>query len=51
MKRKILKIIIIGVMAYIGVTAIALCLIYALKGDDIENYLKDFWNWYKTMFI
>lgn len=51
MKRRILKIIIIGAMAYIEVTVIALCWIYALKGDDMENYLKDFWNWYKTMFI
>ena len=47
---KILKYVLIGVSIYLAVLVIELCCIYAVEGENILNYLKDFWSWYKTLF-
>ena len=51
MKNKILMFILIGISLYITVVVIEFCWIYAVQGDNIWNYLKDSWNWYKTLLI
>ncbi len=51
MKRKILKYILIGILIFVAVIVVEFCCIYAVQGDNTWNYLKDFWNWYKTLFI
>ncbi len=50
MKKKILKIILISVAIYVAVLIIEIGCLYAVKGDDVWNYLKDVWDWYKTLF-
>ena len=50
MKKKTLKIILIGVMLYITLVVIELCCVYAALGDNIWDFLKDNWEWYKTLF-
>ncbi len=49
--KKVLKCILIGVLVYVAVLAIEICCIYAAIGDDVWNYLKDTWEWYKTLFF
>jgi len=49
MKRKILKYILIGISLYVAVIVIEFCCLYAVLGDNIWDYLKDFWNWYITL--
>ncbi len=48
--KKILKYILIGVLLFVAVLGIEFCIIYAVEGDNIWNYLKDVWSWYKTLF-
>lgn len=50
MKNKILKYIIIGVSIYVAIVVIEFCCIYAVQGDNVWNHLKEFWDWYKTLF-
>ncbi len=50
MKKKILIFIIIGIVIYFTIAAIEFCCIYAVQGDNIWNYINDFWNWYKKLF-
>lgn len=49
--KKILKVILAGVLLFVSVTVIEFCCIYAVQGDNIWNYLKDFWDWYKSLLI
>ena len=51
MKKKILLFLLVGVLLFVTVIVIVFCCIYAVQGDNIWNYLKEFWNWYKTLFI
>ncbi len=51
MKRKILKLILVGILLYITVIVIEFCCLHAVLGDKIWNFIKDFWNWYKTLFL
>ena len=51
MKKKLLVFILVGVLLYITVIIIEFCCLYAVLGDEIWNYLKDFFAWYKTFFI
>ena len=51
MKKKILIFILAGILLYVTVFVIEFCCIYAVKGDNIWNYFKDCWNWYKTLFF
>ncbi|MDE7082401.1 MAG: hypothetical protein K2O89_01695 [Clostridia bacterium] len=51
MKNKILKYILICVLIFIAIIAIEFGCLYAVQGDNIWNYLKDFWEWYKTLFV
>ncbi len=48
---KILKYVLIGVSIYLAVLLIEICCIYTVQKDNTWNYLKDFWNWYKTLFF
>ena len=48
---KTLKYILIGVLIFISIVVIEFCCLYAVLGDNIWNYLKDFWEWYKTLLI
>lgn len=50
MKRKILKIILIGVAIYFAILVIEFIYLYAVEGDNIRNYLREVWDWYKTLF-
>ena len=50
MKKKLLKYILICISVYVTLILIEFCSIYAALGDNIWNYLKDCWNWYKTLF-
>ena len=50
MKKKTLKFVLIGVLLYITLIVIELCCIYAAQGDNMWNYLKDYWEWYKRFF-
>ncbi len=50
MKKYILKFILVGVSFYVMILIVGFCCIYAAQGDDTWNYLKDFWEWYKTLF-
>lgn len=49
--KRILKYILVGVLVFVAVIVIEFCCIYAVQGDNIWNYLKEFWNWYKTLFV
>jgi len=49
--KKKLKFILIGVLLFITVIVIVFCGIYAVQGDNIWNYLKNVWNWYKKFFF
>lgn len=54
MKKQILKILkffLIGVSIYVVILVIEFCCIYAVKGENTWDYLKDFWEWYSTMFF
>ena len=51
MKKKILKFILVGVSLYIAVLVIEFCCLYAAYGDNVWNYLNEFWSWYKTLFF
>lgn len=51
MKKKILKYILVGVFIFIAIIVIELCCIYAVHGDNIWNYFKDVWEWYKILFF
>lgn len=51
MKKKILKFILLGALLYVAVIAIELCCIYAVQKDNTWNYLKEFWDWYSTLFL
>ncbi len=51
MKKKIFKFILVGVLLYVAVLVIEFCCLYAVQGDNIWNYFKDFWNWYTTLFL
>ncbi len=46
--KKTLKYILIGILLFVAVIVIIFCCIYAVQGDNIWNYLKDAWEWYKT---
>jgi len=48
--KKILKFIIVGILLCVAALVIGFCCIYAVQGDNVRNYLKEFWNWYKTFF-
>lgn len=50
MKKKLL-IILIGILVYINIIIIEICCIYAVKGDNTWNYLKEFWDWYKNFVL
>ncbi len=50
MKKKILKFILVGILLFVMIIAIEVCCIYAVEGENTLNYLKDVWNWYKTLF-
>jgi len=47
--KKILKYILIAIFLYVTVIVIEICCIYAVRGDDTWNYLKEFLNWYVTL--
>ena len=49
--NKILMFILIGILLYITVAVIEFCCLYAVQGDKIWKYIKDCWEWYKTLFI
>ncbi len=49
--KKVLKFILIGILIYVTVLVIEFCCIYAVQGDNIWNYLNDFWEWYKALFF
>ncbi len=51
MKNRIIKFILIGILVFVAILVIEFCCIYAVQGDNIWNYLKDVWNWYKTLFL
>ncbi len=44
--KKVLKFILIVVLIYVAVLVIEFFCLYAVKGDNIRNYLKDVWEWY-----
>ena len=46
MKNKI----IIGIMLFITLIVIEIWCIYAVEGENIWNFFKEYWNWYKTLF-
>lgn len=43
------KSILLGILIFITVIVIELCCICALEGNNISNYLEEFWSWYKTL--
>ena len=49
--KKIFKYILIGVLIYVAVLVIEFICLYAVKGDDVWNYLRDVWSWYKTLLL
>jgi len=51
MKKKILKFVIIGILVFVAILAITFCCIYAIQGDNTWNYIKEFLDWYKTLFF
>lgn len=51
MKKRILKYILIGISTYVALLVIEFGCIYAFQGNNIWNYLKDFWEWYSTLFF
>lgn len=51
MKKKILKYILVGILLYITVIVIEISCISAVQGDNIWNWLTDFWNWYKSLLM
>ena len=50
MKKKILMIILAGILLFVALIVIGLCCLYAVVGDNIRDILKDCWDWYKTLF-
>lgn len=48
---KVLKYVLIAISIYVAILLIEFCCIYAVHGNDTWNQLKDFWNWYSTLFI
>ena len=40
---------ILGILIFIAVIVIELCCICAVEGNNISNYLEEFWSWYKTL--
>lgn len=51
MKKTILKYVLIVISIYFAVLLIGIGSIYAVKGDDTWNYLKEVWEWYSTLFF
>ncbi len=51
MKKKILKYILVGILLFVTVIVIEFCIIYAVQRENFWNYLKDVWDWYKTLFL
>ena len=49
--KKIFKYILIGVAIYVAVLIIEIGCLYAVKRDGVWNYLKDVWDWYKTLLL
>ncbi len=49
--KKVLKFILIGILIYVTILVIEFCIIYAVEGDNTWNYIKEVWNWYKTLII
>lgn len=49
--KKIIKYILIGVLVYVLILVFELCCTYAVLGEDTWDYLKEFWDWYKTLII
>ena len=43
---KVLKYVLIGISIYLAILLIEVAIIYAVKGEDTWNYLKEFWEWY-----
>lgn len=50
MKNKALKIFLIGLAVYVAVIVIEFCCIYAVQGENTWNTLREFWDWYWTLF-
>lgn len=48
---KNLKYVLIGVSIYIAILLIEIGIIYAVKGEETWDYLKEVWSWYKTLFL
>ncbi len=46
---KVLKYVLIAVSIYIAVLVIEFGVIYAFKGANTWDYLKEFWKWYSTL--
>ena len=44
-------ILLIGVAVYVAIAVIEFCCIYSWQGDNVWNYLKECWDWYKKLFI
>lgn len=51
MKKKILKYIIIAVLIFARIAVIEFCFLYAVLGNGIWNFLKEYWNWYVALFF
>ena len=48
-KTNFLKYILIGVSIFVAVMVIEFCCIYAVQRENVWNFYKDFWDWYKTL--
>lgn len=48
MKKKTIMYILVGILLYVTVLAIELCCIYAVQKENFWNYLKEYWDWFKT---
>ena len=48
--KKIFKYILIGIAIYVAVLIIEIGCLYAVQGDNIWNYLREVWDWYKALF-
>ncbi len=49
--KRILKILLVGISVVVAIIGIEFCIIYAVEGENFWNYLKDAWDWYKTLFL
>ena len=47
--KKILKYILISVLIYIALLVIEFCCIYAVQRENVWNFYKDYWDWYRTL--